>query len=234
MAAVETFMGYELGPVEEVDVKSIVRNDENSKYFAPPASTEVDKLQESIHRVGQNDPIKITKDNLLVDGHRRHLVITSMGRKTIKVKRFVGDLTKQEIRRLLIAANLVPQDTMRKLSPTKRRALYKEVYPQFEDRVIIDGKSKKTSKVALDPDKVANELGLPVYTVKKDFGVIRASINANVSKSKRTVDQRKLTNVRNNLGRVISQARMVNKVTLVEVKKEVDKFNKTINKILKG
>ena len=47
----ETFMGFELGPVEEVSVKSIKRNNENTKYFAPPTAMEVDKLQEEPHGI---------------------------------------------------------------------------------------------------------------------------------------------------------------------------------------
>lgn len=229
----ETFMGYELGPVEEVDIKSIKRNEENTKYFAPPTSQEVDKLQESIHQVGLNEPIRITKDNLLIDGHRRHLVMSSMGKKTIKVKRFIKELKKDEIRTLLIAANLVPQDTMRSLSPTKRRDLYRELYPNFDDRIMIHNNNNK-SKVALTPEKVADDLGIPLATARSDLTVLRRAAKTKVSKAKRSIDENRIMIMRNNFTRLINYTRASNTKTQVEIKKDFEKFVTSMRKMLKS
>ena len=229
----ETFMGYELGPVEEVNIKLVKRNSINTKYFAPPTATEVDKLQESIHQVGLNEPIRITKDDLLIDGHRRHLVMSSMGKKTIKAKRFVKNLTKEEQRSLLIAANLVPQDTMRTLSPTKRRDLYRELYPNFDDRVIIDNRNKK-SKVGITPERVADDLGIPLETARKDLTIIRRSIQAKISKSKRSVDENRISTMRNSFTRLINYTRGSKTKTQEEIKKEFEKFIKAMRTLLKA
>ena len=229
----ETFMGFELGPVEEIPVKSIKRNNENTKYFAPPTAMEVDKLQESIHQVGLNETIRITKDNLLIDGHRRHLVVSSMGRKTIKVKRFLKDLTNDEKRSLLIAANLVPQDTMRSLSPTKRRDLYRELYPNFDDRIMIDNHNK-SSKISITAEKMANDLGIPLETARKDYTIIRRAITTKRSKAKRSVDEHRISTMRNNFTRLINYTRASNTKTQAEIKKDFEKFVKSMRTLLKA
>ena len=79
-----------------MEEKIVVKNIDELKFapFNPPNRTETKSLGElmgSLKRVGQLYPILVTKNNDVIDGHRRIACMKSLGNKTIKCIIINGD-----------------------------------------------------------------------------------------------------------------------------------------------
>lgn len=83
----------------------IINRDERQRRVL----TGIEELAESLHRVGQINPIVITKDGLLVAGERRLTAAKSLGWTDIMVQ-FVEDLSEYELSVIELEENLKRTD----------------------------------------------------------------------------------------------------------------------------
>lgn len=90
-----------------IDIEKLIPNSNNAKEHP---EWQVDQIVKSIEKFGFNDPVAITEDMVIVEGHGRYLASQKLGLKKIPCFYITG-LTEDEVRAYTIAHNKLTMNT---------------------------------------------------------------------------------------------------------------------------
>ena len=163
-----------LSDVYDVDPKSLVKHPDNDRLFGKfKTEAQLSELGESIRKYGILEPVIICADGkTILSGHSRALLARLHHMKTIKARRVESAHTEEEILEILAVLNLHRMN----LSKNDRIALYKEIYPDLEERLTMPGAricTGEAGSVGLNSKVIAKKLGLDERTVKEDLHTVR-------------------------------------------------------------
>lgn len=93
--------------IEVVPITSLKPYENNAKLH-PPA--QVAQIAASIQEFGNNDPIAVDENNMVIEGHGRLLALQSLGRTEVEVIRLTG-LTEEQKRAYILVHNKLTMNT---------------------------------------------------------------------------------------------------------------------------
>lgn len=93
--------------IEVVPITSLKPYENNAKLH-PPA--QVAQIAASIQEFGNNDPIAVDENNMVIEGHGRLLALQSLGRTEVEVIRLTG-LTEEQKRAYILVHNQLTMNT---------------------------------------------------------------------------------------------------------------------------
>lgn len=115
-----------------------------------------ENLTADIKKHGIIDPLIITKDGHIVEGHSRWEVAQKLGFETVPVRIITSDLNKKEIERRLLLGNL----NRFEIDSTTRLDLFVRAWPEYFK---TEGKGEKSIL-----SKISNEIGLTKRQIKRE------------------------------------------------------------------
>lgn len=93
--------------IEVVPITSLKPYENNAKLH-PPA--QVAQIAASIQEFGNNDPIAVDENNMVIEGHGRLLALQSLGRTEVEVIRLTG-LTEEQKQAYILVRNKLTMNT---------------------------------------------------------------------------------------------------------------------------
>lgn len=93
--------------IEKVKIKDLVEYEGNAKLHP---QEQIDKIKKSIKEFGNNDPIAIDENNVLIEGHGRLKALTQLGYDEVEAIR-LSHLTEEQKRAYILVHNKLNMDT---------------------------------------------------------------------------------------------------------------------------
>lgn len=93
--------------IEVVPITSLKPYENNAKIHTP---AQVAQIAASIQEFGNNDPIAIDENGMVIEGHGRLLALQSLGRTEVEVIRLTG-LTEEQKRAYILVHNKLTMNT---------------------------------------------------------------------------------------------------------------------------
>lgn len=166
----------DLSDVYDVNPKQLQKHADNDRLFGQfKTEAQLSELGESIRKYGILEPIIVCPDGVtILSGHSRVMLAKLHRLPTIKARRILSDHTPEELLEILVILNLHRMN----LSKKDRLGLYMNIYPDFEDRLLMPGAKFCTGRrgeIGLNAKVVASALNLPEQLVKADLHEIKAA-----------------------------------------------------------
>lgn len=92
--------------IEKIKIEDIKPYENNAKLHPPE---QVEQIKKSIRDFGNNDPIAIDENNVIIEGHGRYLALKELGYKEVEVIR-LNHLTQEQKRAYSIIHNKLTMD----------------------------------------------------------------------------------------------------------------------------
>lgn len=93
--------------IEKIKIEDIKPYENNAKLHP---TEQVEQIKKSIQEFGNNDPIAIDENNIIIEGHGRYLALKELGYKEVEVIR-LNHLTQEQKRAYSIIHNKLTMDT---------------------------------------------------------------------------------------------------------------------------
>lgn len=154
-----------LSPIKQVSLNKLKPNEANTQYFKAEGRKYFNELLEDVKKRGIQVPLIAKKDGTLLAGHNRLLVAQTLELEAVPVQYVIEDLSHEEEIDYIIKDNLL----RRHLSHEEREELYRRLYKDFDQRVMIKG----VRGVGVTAEEVVEKTGLNVKTVSRDLTMIR-------------------------------------------------------------
>lgn len=140
-AAVQKRIGVRLSDVQYVAPADLHINTLNTALFSDETEEYFQKLTSDVKERGILVPLIAKHDGTLLAGHNRLRVAQSIGLNVVPVQYVQDELTEAQEQKFVVNDNLL----RRHLSDEKRFALYRQLFPNFDERLASKGRpSKKT------------------------------------------------------------------------------------------
>lgn len=209
-AAVTTRHGLQLSDPIQEPLRKLKANPLNTAYFREESDEYFSRLRMDIAKRGIIVPLVAKMDGTLLAGHNRLKLAQEIGLKTVPVQYIIEDrkkpFTQEQEREFLIKDNVL----RRQLMLGEWIALYKILYPDFEEQVLAARDGRPTGgENRLTPEKIAKETGQKSATVQKQLQKFRKeirqqsndSITTTPSVNGETVDVKLLSDLRKTFDR---------------------------------
>jgi hypothetical protein len=180
----------------------------NRKYFVREEGKELSSLESDIAARGIQVPLIAKKDGVLLAGHRRLLVARKLNIGRVPVQYIQGKMTEAEEIEYLIKDNLM----RRQLNPQERDALYRSLYKDFDERILI-----KNSSMAITADEVTKKTGLNKVTVSYDLNRLRHKRKKEVRAAINVINQREVDSFKRAVSRMLNTAQVESLNTVKEL-----------------
>nr|DAG81664.1 MAG TPA: ParB protein [Caudoviricetes sp.] len=142
--------------IEKVALTKIKMYENNAKKHP---QEQVEQIKKSIQEFGNNDPIAIDENNVIIEGHGRYLALKQLGYKTAECIR-INDLTDEQKRAYILVHNKLTMNTgfdadklaqeLDKIKSIDMKAYDFEVYDSKEVEDLKVGEEKeKTNTIVL-------------------------------------------------------------------------------------
>ena len=93
--------------IEKVALTKIKMYENNAKKHP---QEQVEQIKKSIQEFGNNDPIAIDENNVIIEGHGRYMALKQLGYKTAECIR-INDLTDEQKRAYILVHNKLTMNT---------------------------------------------------------------------------------------------------------------------------
>jgi ParB-like chromosome segregation protein Spo0J len=93
--------------IEEIDINDIIEYERNTKKHP---QEQIDQIIKSIVEFGNNDPIAIDENNVILEGHGRFQALKQLGKTKINVIR-ISHLTEEQKKAYNITHNKITMNT---------------------------------------------------------------------------------------------------------------------------
>lgn len=93
--------------IETIDIKKIKEYENNAKLH--PAE-QIEQIKKSIQEFGNNDPIAIDENNVIIEGHGRYIALKELGYKEVEVIR-LNHLTDEQKKAYMLVHNKLTMNT---------------------------------------------------------------------------------------------------------------------------
>ncbi len=134
--------------IEKINIKEIVPYENNAKLH--PVE-QIEQIKKSIQEFGNNDPIAIDENNVIIEGHGRYIALKELGFKEVEVIR-LNHLTEEQKKAYMLVHNKLTMNTDFDLD-----LLNEELGNILE----IDMGDFGFDFQTLDPDELDDEFSLP-------------------------------------------------------------------------
>ncbi len=178
--------GYEtneiyMNNVFSISVEEIKPHPINSQIYDLSG---IEELKKSIESKGLLEPLVITKDKIIISGHRRYEVIKNLGWSSVQVRR-VETLSSDEEIELLIHSNQQRVKTCKEI--LNEYEYLSEIIPSRQGKRSDLDKSDKSNK----REEIANEINVPSSTIGKMLFIKKESPNLieEIDKGKASLNQ---------------------------------------------
>lgn len=142
--------------IEKVALTKIKMYENNAKKHP---QEQVEQIKKSIQEFGNNDPIAIDENNVIIEGHGRYMALKQLGYKTAECIR-INDLTDEQKRAYILVHNKLTMNTgfdadklaqeLDKIKSIDMKAYDFEVYGNKEVEDLKVGEEKeKTNTIVL-------------------------------------------------------------------------------------
>lgn len=168
----ETFDHIKLSPVKHVSVDKLFPNKLNA-FFKVESSEYFTQLRDDISKRGIIVPLVAKSDGVLLAGHNRLLTAKVLKYKTVPVQYVLQTLTLEDERKFVITDNIL----RRQLNRNERLALYRTVYPDFDNWVqqnhsVVSGTcyfKEKNLKHTESIKNIATKCGVSKHMLQRDI-----------------------------------------------------------------
>lgn len=130
-AAVETLTGLRLSDVIQETPQRLRVNPLNSNFFSEETPEYFENLRQDVKERGILVPLVARKDGTLLAGHNRLRIAQELQLSLVPVQYVLDELTEESERKFVINDNLL----RRQLTGAERIALYRILYPNFDNRL---------------------------------------------------------------------------------------------------
>ena len=93
--------------IETIDIKKIKEYENNAKLH--PAE-QIEQIKKSIQEFGNNDPIAIDENNVIIEGHGRYIALKELGYKQVEVIR-LNHLSEEQKKAYMLVHNKLTMNT---------------------------------------------------------------------------------------------------------------------------
>lgn len=93
--------------IEQIDIEELIPYEHNAKIHT---SLQIEQIKKSIQEFGNNDPIAIDENNVIIEGHGRYLALLQLGYKKVDVIRLTH-MTDEEKRAYILVHNQLTLNT---------------------------------------------------------------------------------------------------------------------------
>lgn len=93
--------------IEKVKIEDLKPYENNAKLHP---QEQIDEIKKSIEEFGNNDPIAIDENNIIIEGHGRYLALQQLGYKQVEVIR-LSHLTEEQRKAYTLVHNKLTMDT---------------------------------------------------------------------------------------------------------------------------
>lgn len=93
--------------IEKIDINKIIPYENNAKLHP---NWQIEQIKESIKKFGNNDPIAVDENNVVIEGHGRLLALKELGYKEAEIIRLTH-LSDEEKRAYILAHNKLTMNT---------------------------------------------------------------------------------------------------------------------------
>ncbi len=93
--------------IEKIDINKIISYENNAKLHPV---WQIEQIKESIKKFGNNDPIAVDENNVVIEGHGRLLALKELGYKEAEIIRLTH-LSDEEKRAYILAHNKLTMNT---------------------------------------------------------------------------------------------------------------------------
>lgn len=215
-----------LSEIRMVNTKVLKRNKANAKFFKIESRQYFDNLAADIKKRGILVPLVAKADGTLLAGHNRLTIAQLLKMKKVPVQYVKGKITAQAELEYIIKDNLL----RRHLEYEERIALYRQIYKDFETRILLPGTLGVSSR------KLAEATGLNPRTVNYDLSREKhlAKKKANEALALNLVNEREVKIFNKAAARMLNCA-IIEKVATIEafygvVKNCIDRLETLLHK----
>lgn len=93
--------------IEKISIKEIAPYENNAKLH--PAE-QIEQIKKSIQEFGNNDPIAIDENNVIIEGHGRYLALKELGFEEVEVIK-LNHLTEEQKKAYMLVHNKLTMNT---------------------------------------------------------------------------------------------------------------------------
>ncbi|MBL7990625.1 MAG: ParB N-terminal domain-containing protein [Candidatus Kapabacteria bacterium] len=148
-ASIQKRTGIRLSDVQYIKPMELRTNTLNTKFFSDESEDYFQKLTNDVKERGILVPLIAKRNGTLLAGHNRLRVAQDIGLEVVPVQYVQDELTEAQEQAFVINDNLL----RRHLSDERRFALYRQLYPNFDDRLATKGRPSKKQPIALSTEK---------------------------------------------------------------------------------
>lgn len=204
-------MDIKLTSVRQVQIRRIKKNAKNPGIFPQLDGELIYNLKEDIKKRGIIVPLIAKKDGTLLAGHSRLYVAQQLKLKTVPVQFVEQKLTAKQEEDFMIRDNVL----RRQLSPEDRKALYKRIYKDFDERLML----RKHKDQGIDIKTIAEKTGLRPNTVSYDINMMRHKAAREQAATRKIdpVDVKAIAQFKKSCAKMLNAAVIGGKSTLSEL-----------------
>lgn len=93
--------------IEKISINEIKQYENNAKIHTPE---QVEQIKNSIKEFGNNDPIAIDENNIIIEGHGRYIALQELGYKEVEVIR-LNHLSEEQKKAYMLVHNKLTMNT---------------------------------------------------------------------------------------------------------------------------
>jgi ParB-like chromosome segregation protein Spo0J len=236
-AAVQQRTGVRLSDVQYVQASALSINPLNATLFSDETEEYFQKLTSDVKERGILVPLVAKRNGTLLAGHNRLRVARNIGLEVVPVQYVQEELTEAQEKIFVVNDNVL----RRHLSDEQRLALYRQLFPNFDERLAGKGRPSRRTTVEELSDKrydvpfsnnspltarhIAQETGQTEGAVKQQFKRMRAKEQQESSASAANEEINSI--VLKKLEKALQLVEGTNEVTRKEVLKKLRTFIKT-------
>ena len=93
--------------IEKLSIDEVKQYENNAKIHTPE---QIEQIKNSIKEFGNNDPIAIDENNIIIEGHGRYIALQELGYKEVEVIR-LNHLTEEQKKAYMLVHNKLTMNT---------------------------------------------------------------------------------------------------------------------------
>lgn len=93
--------------IEKIDINKLIPYEKNAKIHTPE---QIEQIKNSIKEFGNNDPIAVDSNNVIIEGHGRVLALKELGYKEVEIIR-LSHLSEEQKKAYILAHNKLTMNT---------------------------------------------------------------------------------------------------------------------------
>lgn len=200
--------------IEIININDIKEYENNAKLH--PAE-QIEQIKKSIEEFGNNDPIAIDENNIIIEGHGRYIALQELGYKEVEVIR-LNHLTEEQKKAYMLVHNKLTMNTdfdFELLSEELENILDIEMC-DYGFELVLDEEEEEKEEVEIEfTESLEEEHNYIVLYFDNNIDWLQAETLFDIKQVKEfsTRKDGTIKKDKKGIGRVINGARALNKLT---------------------